>query len=337
MSPALARIGVLALALFLAFGVAIGWGQQLRSSGAPQAFDTAVPVGSTEIGSAAPAASPAEIADLASPTVHRETAGDVYQFDGADAVAGADETPAADPALITDANGFPSYPLPSGEPVPLGPAAFRSGFRDPLPRSPVWNPAGPKRVGIQIGHWFTGQLPPELQRLSAGTSGGGWSEWEVNLLIGQRVAQMLQDAGVEADLLPATIPVRYRAQAFVAIHADGDTSGGLNGYKIARPGFSSVPDADDQLVRALYDEYGAATGMRRDADIHISLRMTYYYAFNTRRYQHAIDIGTPAAIIETGFLTNGLDRAFLTGQPDLAARGITNGILRFLGLELGAR
>jgi len=110
----------------------------------------------------------------------------------------------------------------------------------------------------------------------------------------------------------------------------------MHGYKIARPGFSSVPDTDDKLVETMYREYGAETGLPRDSDAHISRRMTYYYAFNTRRYEHAIDLGTPAAIIEAGFLTNSGDRSFLTGHPDVAARGIANGILRFLDLDIGA-
>jgi N-acetylmuramoyl-L-alanine amidase len=323
MSGAWPRIGILLLATFLAFGVAIGWAQQLSHT----------------TSSESPFAPSAESGHIDAASAHLETAGDLNWFDQVDELVGRDEQPPVDAAqVVTDSDGFPSYPLPSGNPEPLGPAVFQSGgFAAPLPRSPVWNPTGTKRVGIQVGHWFVGQLPPELQRLSAGTSAGGWSEWEANLLIGQRVVEMLRDSGVEADLLPATIPIRYRAHAFVAIHADGDTSGALHGYKLARPGFSSIPDADDELVRTMYQEYGAATGMVRDADIHISRRMTYYYAFNTRRYQHAIDLGTPAAIIETGFLTNGSDRAFLTGRPELAARGITNGILRFLDLELGAR
>jgi len=315
------RVGVLVLASFLAFGVAIGWGEHLARPSPAEA----------------PADVSSEVANRVAPPVHRETAGDLYWFDQADMTLSRSQEPVEE-APVTASGGFPSYPLPSGSPEPLGPGVFAAGgFAAPLPRSPVWNPAGPKRVGIQIGHWFQGQLPEELRRLSAGASSGGWNEWELNLLIGQRVVQMLEEAGVEADLLPATIPIRYRAHAFVAIHADGDTSGRLNGYKLARPGFSSIPDADDELVRTLYREYGAATGLVRDADAHISRRMIFYYAFNTRRYQHAIDIGTPAAIIETGFLTNGSDRAFLTSRPDLAARGITNGILRFLELELGAQ
>jgi hypothetical protein len=232
--------------------------------------------------------------------------------------------------------GFPSYPLPDGEQPVLGTDASRASFGTPLPRSPVWNPPGPKRVGIQAGHWLTNEVPYELRRLSPGASAGGWNEFEVNLLIARRVATMLEEAGVQVDLLPTTIPQRYRAHAFISIHADGDTSGTMNGYKLTRPGFSSIPEADDEFVRTMYREYGAATGMVRDSDAHVSRRMTFYYAFNTRRYAHAIDLGTPAIILETGFLTNASDRNFLTTRPDLPARGIANSVLRFLELELGS-
>lgn len=232
---------------------------------------------------------------------------------------------------------FPSYPLPEGNPPPLGGGSTNNSFRDPLPLSPVWNPPGPKRVGLQAGHWLTHDTPLELRRLGPGSSAGGWAEWQVNLMVAQAAARFLEEAGVGVDILPTTIPIRYRAHAFVSIHADGDTAGAFRGYKITRPGFSSIPQADDLLVRTLYDEYGATTGLPRDSDAHISRRMTFYYAFNTRRYQHAIDIGTPAAIIEAGFMTSPIDRAFLTGRPEVAGRGIANGILAFLSHELGAR
>ncbi len=276
-----------------------------------------------------------DVAGIA-PDVRNQPIADLAGGPVAPAALAADPEASSEPETVSfDENGFPTFPLPSGDPEPLGPAVFNSGFRDPLPRSPVWNPPGPKRVGLQVGHWNTYDVPYELRRLSPGTSAGGWNEWQAAMLIATRAKAFLEDAGVEVDLLPTAIPIRYRSHAFVSIHLDGDTSGRLNGYKVARPGFSSIPEADDEFVRIMNREYGAATGMARDADEHISRRMTYYYAFNTRRYQHAIDLGTPALIIETGFLTNGSDRAFLTGQPDLAGRGIANGILRFLELELG--
>jgi hypothetical protein len=118
----------------------------------------------------------------------------------------------------------------------------------------------------------------------------------------------------------------------VAVHADGDLSGVLTGFKVARASGSPIPAIDDALVAALNEEYARATGLPRD-DEHISRRMLNYYAFNYRRYGHAVAPGVPAAIIETGFLTNFRDRWFLTTQTDRVALGIANGVLRFLGME----
>jgi hypothetical protein len=58
--------------------------------------------------------------------------------------------------------------------------------------------------------------------------------------------------------------------------------------------------------------------------------MTGYYAFNSRRYCHAVAPGVPSAILEMGFLTSAADRALLLGNPDVVALGVARGILRFL-------
>jgi len=206
---------------------------------------------------------------------------------------------------------------------------FMISFRAPLPAAPVWNPPGQWRVGLQVGHWRNNEVPPELGRLQGGSFGGGKAEWEVNLDLAQRTMALLEQAGVVVDILPATVPPSYRAHAFIAIHADGDLSGALNGFKIARPGFSSIPEIDDLLVDDLYQAYAANTGMPRD-DEHITRRMQYYYAFNSRRYCHAVAPGVPQAIVETGFLTSAIDRQVLLGNPSVAAAGIADGILTFL-------
>jgi N-acetylmuramoyl-L-alanine amidase len=237
------------------------------------------------------------------------------------------DSPAGPPGPLAGPAETPCDPSGSGLP-PLGPEVRRS-FREPLAPAPLWNPPGPKRVGLQAGHWLVEQAPGELSRLQHGASGGGKQEWEVNLDIAQRTRLLLEAAGVEVDLLPATVPMRYRAHAFISIHADGDPAGRLSGFKIARPGFSSVPAADDQLVAALNQAYGAATRLERD-DEHITPRMRYYYAFNSRRYCHAVAPGVPQAIVETGFLTSAADRALLLGDPDAAARGVAGGVLAFL-------
>lgn len=227
-------------------------------------------------------------------------------------------------------------PIPNGRPEPLRmPTGGWSQFGRPQPRTPVWNPPGPKRVGLQAGHYQFGDAPEELASLrrNPGAPGGGRIEWEVALDVAQRAAEMLRANGVEVDVLPATIPVRYRANAFVAIHADGDASGRLRGYKLARPNFSSIPEVDDTFVSMLYDEYGRVTGLPDNSD-YITGRMRNYFAFNARRYQHAVAPGVPQAIVETAFMSNAADRGVLFNRPDLIARGIAAGVLRFLAADL---
>lgn len=76
------------------------------------------------------------------------------------------------------------------------------------------------------------------------------------------------------ELLRATIPPGYLADAFVSLHADGDDHREARGFKIAR-GFYRGPH-EDALVTALTDTYAAATGMPWDDNV--SGDMTDYYA-----------------------------------------------------------
>jgi hypothetical protein len=206
--------------------------------------------------------------------------------------------------------------------------AFRS-FRDPLPPAPLYDPPGPKRVALQAGHWLVDQVPAELRGLEAGAVGGGRQEWQVNLDVAQRTGSLLEDAGFQVDVLPSTVPPHYQANVFVALHADGDTSGQDHGFKVARPGFSSIPSIDDRLVDQINQTYGAETELPRD-DEHISLRMRYYYAFNSRRYCHAVMPGVPQAIVEMAYLTNAGDRQYLIGDPQKLAQALADSIQNFL-------
>lgn len=222
----------------------------------------------------------------------------------------------------------PSEPPPD----PSNPgASFWARYRQPLPPVEVYNPPGPKRVGLQAGHWRVEETPDELRGLGPGASAAGKAEWEVNLDIAERTAAILRAYGVEVEILPSTVPVEYQAHVFLSIHADGDTTGTRQGYKLGRAGWSATPEADDRLMAAISEAYAEATLMPVDP-VGASRRMTAYYAFNSRRYCHAIAPGTPSAILETGYLTSAVDRQILLGDPDAAARGIARGLLTFLDI-----
>lgn len=189
------------------------------------------------------------------------------------------------------------------------------------------------RVGLQVGHWKSEELPGELAvlRPEGGASAEGQNEVDINLAVAQRVATLLAARGITVDILPATIPIGYNADAFVAIHCDINADPAMGGFKLARFRDSAVPDRADTLLGAITAAYGAATGQRQDS--HITRAMTGYYAFNAEDFQHAIAPQTPGVIIELGFLTNGFDRALLVGQQEVVAQGLAAGIVRYLSGE----
>lgn len=190
-------------------------------------------------------------------------------------------------------------------------------------------------VGIQAGHWQQAELPDELAALvwDTGTSADGIDEWQVNLSIAEAVVTNLQLKGIQADLLPATIPIRYQADAFVTIHADGNDDPTVYGYKVAPSAFDNPAGAAVQLSQAITVAYGKVTSLTQDSTFAVSDDMTKYFAFNFPEHLHAITATTPGVIVEAGYISNDQDRAFLTQQPQLAAQGIADGIEAFLHHE----
>jgi hypothetical protein len=198
----------------------------------------------------------------------------------------------------------------------------------PLPVVAWQRPAGPVRVALQAGHWKAAEAPEEQARLRTnGTRGGGKAEWEVNLGIARHTARLLQDAGYSVDILPTTIPPGYWADVFIAIHADGSTSASASGYRAAAPRRDRTGRAAE-LAELLTRTYGEATGLPHYPLI--TRRMRGYYAFNSRRYHHALHPMTIGVILETGFLTSSHDRRIIVDAQDRAARGIAEAVFRFV-------
>ena len=213
----------------------------------------------------------------------------------------------------------------------LLPAALRRAAALWRPTSTVMlrGAGAPWRVGIQIGHLDSAELPPELSRLrtSTGAYAAGVAEVEINVAVARAAAALLEAEGVEVELLPATIPPGFDADAFVAVHADGNRSAAARGYKVSPPWRASP--ASRLLVAALHDHYGQATELPVDLN-GVTYNMRGYYAFSSYRYRHAIADTTPAAILELGYVSNAEDRGFLLAHPEAAAQGLAAGVLAYL-------
>ncbi len=232
-------------------------------------------------------------------------------------------------------------PAPSATPVmqearvaPQQEAPRRRRWRNynrypgPIPTPEEWRaPDGPVRIALQVGHWRTEEAPRELSGLRRnGANWNGLAEWEVNLEIARHTGAMLEELGYLVDILPAVVPPDYRAHLFIAIHADASNDPGARGYRVASPGRDATGRAPD-FVDLLNRKYGEVTGIRRLPTV--TRRMRNYYAFNFRRYEHALHPMTIAVIIETGFLTNADDRKVIVSQPERVARGIVGAITEF--------
>ncbi len=205
---------------------------------------------------------------------------------------------------------------------------YRNRYPGPIPTPADWAPPeGPVRIALQAGHWRADEAPRELSGLRRnGTRWGETAEWEMNLEIVRAAATMLEEMGYVVDILPAVVPPSYRAHLFIAVHADGSNDPNASGYRVAAPSRDATGRASG-IVALLRETYGQATGIKRLPTV--TRRMRNYYAFNFRRYEHALHPMTIAVIIETGFLTSQRDRRVIVDDPERAARGIVEAIAAF--------
>jgi N-acetylmuramoyl-L-alanine amidase len=216
---------------------------------------------------------------------------------------------------------------PPQEATPIRSSRRRGGDRypGPIPTPEEWEPPeGPVRIALQAGHWKADEAPREISGIrSNGARWEGMLEWEANLEIAERAGALLEELGYEVDILPAVVPPGYRAHLFISIHADGSNDPHSSGYRIAAPRRDATGRAA-AFVELLEESYGEETGLPRLPTV--THRMQNYYAFNFRRYEHALHPMTIGVIIETGFLTNPGDRRVIVEDPERAARGIVEAV-----------
>lgn len=191
-------------------------------------------------------------------------------------------------------------------------------------------PEGPRRIGIQAGHWRTAEAPPELWRLieQTGATTNGITEWETNLAIAERAAALLRERGYVVDILPTIISPGYVADAVVSLHSDADETGTVSGFKVANSTRRTPYDA--ALKAAVIEAYGGATGLPYDEGGARSPNLRNYYLNVWSRNRYSVSPFTPSVVLEMGFLTHSRDHQLIVNEQDRLARAIAQGILAFL-------
>jgi N-acetylmuramoyl-L-alanine amidase len=146
-------------------------------------------------------------------------------------------------------------------------------------------------------------------------------EAEINERVTQAVARFLAAADIPTLILDEYDPqlVGLEASVLLSLHADSCIE--VSGYKAAHRLNSPLEERENQLLACIDHHYAAVTGLAPHPDT-ITPNMTEYHAYRQ------IAPSTPAAVLEMGFL--GGDRALLTQQPDLVAKGIVDSLLCFL-------
>jgi len=220
-------------------------------------------------------------------------------------------------------NGAPPYSQEDLDPPNDDVYSWLRGWR---------RPEGPAKVALQVGHFRSHEFPDELKRLrgNTGSSGGGKLESEVNMVIATLTAEILKQKGVEVEILPATIPEKYLADVFVAIHADGAEDKSKNGFKLSSPRRDYSGNAKT-LLNFIEEDYQRSTNL--EIDPNVTRNMRGYYAFAWWRYDHAVHPMTASVILETGFLSSPHDRKVIVNKPELSASGLALGILKYLVSE----
>lgn len=185
------------------------------------------------------------------------------------------------------------------------------------------------RVYIDQGH--------NPQNPNAGAEGNGLREQDIVFRIGVLLADLLLSNGNFEVLLSrpssttqlgsstaSSLAARvnqanaWGADYFLSLHtnaSDISAASGVEAYAFYRP---SVAFALGEII---LEEVSAATGLRNRG---MQVRTNLYVLRRTEM---------PAILIELGFITNPRDAARMRDDPNLFARGIYNGLLRYLGLS----
>ena len=228
----------------------------------------------------------------------------------------------------------------------------------PPTEAPTEAPTEPieqKRIVIDAGHQSKGNYEKEpvgpgaselKAKVSSGTQGisTGLEEYQLNLLVAQKLQEILQDRGYEVIMIRTTHDVNISnaerakiandltADAFIRIHANSSDNAQTNGILTIcqtkeNPYNGDLYNKSYLLSQTVLDEMVAATGAKR------------LYVWETDTMSGINWCQVPVTIVEMGFMSNvAEDEKMATDDyQKLLALGIANGIDLYFETTKGAR
>lgn len=262
--------------------------------------------------------------------------------------------PESAPQSTTGSMTRPSTALPTTSPtVPSTAAPTQPPTTAPTqppteaPTQPPTEAPRKKLIVIDAGHQAKANYDKEplgpgaaelKTKVSSGTQGvaTGLEEYRLNLMVAEKLRQILEDRGYETVMIRTTHDVNIsnaeraqianelQADAFIRIHANGSDNPQTNGILTIcqtknNPYNSQLYDASYLLSQQVLDEMAEATGAKR------------LYVWETDTMSGINWCQIPVTIVEMGFMSNEAeDRNMATdAYQTLLAQGIANGIDRY--------
>ena len=266
--------------------------------------------------------------------------------------------PGSAPQSTTGPMTQPSTTLPTTSPtVPSTAAPTQPPTAAPTqppteaPTQPPTEAPRKKLIVIDAGHQAKANYDKEplgpgaaelKTKVSSGTQGvaTGLEEYRLNLMVAEKLRQILEDRGYETVMIRTTHDVNIsnaeraqianglQADAFIRIHANGSDNPQTNGILTIcqtknNPYNSQLYDASYLLSRQVLDEMAEATGAKR------------LYVWETDTMSGINWCQIPVTIVEMGFMSNEAeDRKMATdAYQTLLAQGIANGIDRYFEIS----
>lgn len=171
---------------------------------------------------------------------------------------------------------------------------------------------------------------------NAGAEGNGLREQDIVYRIGIELAELLKNNGNFEVRLSRPTPesqigtsnassLRARvdeanswgADYFISLHTNASTISSASGSEAL---IFSEPSVAYNLSEDILEELNATTGLRNRG---IYLRPGLYVLRRTTM---------PAVLVELGFISNANDARLMNTQPELFARGVYQGVLKYLSL-----